>query len=59
MRRLGSCGGEDELLYEAEWQRSSSLCLSCRAAGQEMKLRLPCLVHGRHHGTLLVTGRRM
>lgn len=38
IQRPGSCGGEDELLCVAEWQRSSPLWLSCRAAGQEMKL---------------------
>lgn len=38
IHRPGSCGGEDELLCVAEWQRSSPLWLSCGAAGQEMKL---------------------
>lgn len=38
IHRPGSCGGDDELLCVAEWQRSSPLWLSCGAAGQEMKL---------------------
>lgn len=38
IQRPASCGGEDELLCVAEWQRSSPLWLSCRAGGQEMKL---------------------
>lgn len=61
----GSCGGEDELLCASEWQRSSPLWLSCRAAGQEMKLlaalrraRPPPLdAAGDWHDNVVVGGR--
>lgn len=63
-QRPGSCGGEDELLCVAEWQRSSPLWLSCRAAGQEMKLlaalpraRLPPLdAAGDQHENVVAAG---